>query len=120
MPEPVAPVIRIIPFGLAARSLITLGIPRVERLGIALGMRRSTMAGPCTVSSRLILTLTKEKECDPSNSFCRLKLSTWPGLSTSRSQSRNVSALVTGQGVATMSPRLRKRGTSPTPRWISE
>ena len=120
LPEPVGPVTRIIPLGRAASSLSTGGRFRSSMVAIFWGISRSTIAGPRNESNRLMRTRTKEKAWEPSNSFSRWKASISTGLSISLIQPLKVAASVTGQPVPAISPRARKRGSSPTPKCTSE
>jgi hypothetical protein len=74
------------------------------------------MEGPLMVSNRLMRTRAKGNEKEPSNSFSVRKWSRSLLLTTSFSQAMKVLWSVTGQPVGMISPRLRKRGSSPTPR----
>ena len=107
LPEPVGPVTSTSPLGRSAISLSTSGRLRSSMVKTTWGIRRSTIAGPRRVSSRLMRTRAKPKEWLPSYSLSRRKRSISVGESISRSQSRKVVVSVTGQPVLTMSPRSR-------------
>ena len=107
LPEPVGPVTRMSPRLWQARSFITGGRPSFSKLGISVGMRRSTMARPLTVSSRLMRTRANENVWEVSYSLSLKNISSSPGSSSSRSHWRKQAGSVTGQLVRKMSPRLR-------------
>ena len=120
LPEPVGPVTSTRPLGRSARVLSTSGKPSSSRLRMVCGISRSTMAGPRRLSIKLMRTRTRAKAKEPSKSRSLRNCSRSAELSTSLSQRSNCTASVAGQPLAVISPRSRKRGSSPTPRWISE